>query len=448
MWFREFSPPSARRCPVWGQIGAAVLLGLIQLPHADAQSVLASAQQLGISPTDVPSEFIDAALSSGINPAALTSGLGLPPGVSAAGSAFQLPGQLYLDAPLVYGPLSVRPNLSYSTLYNDGLPTSPGMRADSWIDTVSAGFLATWGERLILDYTLAQAWYSGDEFEDTLDHDLNFSGAFTIGESPISVVQSYRTDSSPQLESFGQTNEEIAVTSISTSYPLTNRWSLEGSGSQSLRFIEADEDQYSWNGNLRARASLTDRSTVAIGVSGGYVAIAKNADTIFWGPQSQFTWQPGDKLSLTSSVGYQERYTYDSRTPKTVDGTFDLGMEWQPWIYTVITAKGRQDLQPSLFNGQTQFSRGWNAGIQQRLLGRVFLNAAFAREDVEYRPGPQSPDPTLRTDVVEVLTIGASVTVLKRLLISITLQRTDNQSSLADFDYDAISLGATFSYSF
>lgn len=448
MSFRNRPIPGAGWWRLAGAPGWLVLGLVIALPMSRAQSALASASQLGALPTDVPPEFIEAALASGINPSSLTSGLNLPAGVNPAGSAFQLPGQLYLDAPFVYGALSVRPKLSYSTLYNDGLPSTPGERSETWIDTLVGGLIATWGERFVLDYTLSQAWYSGEDFTDTLDHDLNFSGAFNVGDTPVNLVQTYRTDSSPQLESFTQTDEELVVTSLSARKPLNRIWSLEASGSQTLRFIDADEDQYSWTGSMRTRATLTDRTTVALGVSGGYVAMAKNADTIYWAPNSQLTWQPGDKLTLSASLGYQERYTYDDRTPKTVDATYDFGFAWQPWAYTTITARSRQDLQPSLFNGQTKFSSGWNTGLQQRLLGRLFLNIDYAIDEVEYRPGPNTVDPTPRSDVVEIVSAGLSFQVIERLSINLTLQRTISESSLADFDYDSTAIGATFSYIF
>src|SRR5687767_10136302 len=115
------------------------------------------------------------------------------------------------------GPVTLRPHISATFSYSDGLRSRPGQNSKTAMQEYAPGMLFQLGRRWTLDYTPSLTFYSNDEFEDTLDHFVTLSGGASYHPWNFGFSQSYSVSSAPLVETGQQTSRQSFGTSLSAS---------------------------------------------------------------------------------------------------------------------------------------------------------------------------------------------------------------------------------------
>ncbi len=346
---------------------------------------------------------------------------------------------------LKIGRIEVRPHVVYALEYQEGVLSRPGDADSTFVESLSPGVAVQLGTNWNVDYTADVKFYSGKDFEDTVNHAFSISGVQPIGKMAVSGTQSVSSSANASFETGRQTRIIAVMSSLSAGMPVGNKLSLVGSLSQSLQFVEASPDSGTWSGNAGASYNSGRGWVVNTGVSSGYSAVYKSPDTFFVGPQVSLTWQATGKLALSLTGSLQDRETLGGTNERQLTPTYNATATFTPFTQTSIAVTGVKTNSPSLLGGQELESSQFGVTLQQRLLGRLRTNLGFSYGLSNYittvTDGPRD-----RRDDLYTYTTGFTLPVARRGGISVRYQRAVNSSNAPGFDSDSTTVGFDVSY--
>ncbi len=366
----------------------------------------------------------------------------LAPALHAAGAPAGAAG----NSPLLkLGRFEVRPHLSYSLQYEEGVLTSPGDADSTFVESFSPGVLVLLGQKLTADYSADVKMYSGGGFQDSIDHDLQVSVNQPVAGAMLTGSQSVSLSSRPSLETGRQTEILAVVSSLSGGLPVGNKLSLVGSVNQSLQFVKALPDSSSWNGNASASYNSGRSWVASAGITSGYSAVYKSPDTFFIGPQVSLNWQPAAKFSLALSGSLNDREILGGTRDRQLTPAYNVGATYSPFSHTSVGFTGNRTDSPSLLGGQSLESTQFGVSLQQRLLGRLRTNLGFTYGLSKFITTVEAGPPSRRDDLY-TYQVGVSLPVVRRGSVSLDYQRSINASNAPGFDTDSTSIGFSASY--
>src|SRR6185312_12721344 len=106
------------------------------------------------------------------------------------------------------GVFTLRPHVSYSLIYSDGLELNPSNHQSTAIHQISPGMLINIGRHWTLDYTPTLKYYSNHRFQDSLDHAVVLTGGTTYGDWTFGLSQGYAATTESLVETATQTPTE------------------------------------------------------------------------------------------------------------------------------------------------------------------------------------------------------------------------------------------------
>lgn len=339
--------------------------------------------------------------------------------------------------------------------YATGLSAGPEERHNTIIHALSAGTLFRLKEHLTFDYTPTASFYSDPAFKNTLNHVASLSAEAVYANWAFTLAHHTAITSDPLVETSAQTDQQTHETSLAATCELNSKTSLDLGFNQNLRFISGTEQDVEfesdlassreWSANAGINYQFWTRLRAGIRIVAGYVDVDAGSDMTFEQLNGTLTWVTTDKLSFTLTAGGEVRQFLDSAASDLINPVFSASIRYQPVEPTVLLLTANRSTSASYFRSQVVKSTTLNAGLQQRLLKRLYLAVNGGYRSASYESTEIDED-VARTD--EGFDIGASLsfTFLKRASFSVFYNYNKNSSSADSFAFSSSQAGFEIGY--
>lgn len=351
------------------------------------------------------------------------------------------------NPPIKVGPVFFHSRLSYNYINAEGLPTRGGRRVASEIHTTRAQVLADIGEHWALEYSPSWRNYTARAMSDTFDQSVRLSGDAAFRDFGFKFAESYEVSTPTLAETGRQTELETWATSLGATYKLSPHIRLVGTGNLDERYSDIAPRVRRWSGQTKVNLTVSPRLSLGIGPGFQYTEIANSPDTYGESYTADVNWHPTDKLTLSLDGGVQKTHSTASAGLNLSKPKVDLALDYRPFETTGIRLAASKKVSTSYFKDLVTEDFLWEASIQQRLLGRFYLNAAYSRKENDYT-STNVLSLNNRSDTIKTLHARLSTKLLKRFAVAATFQKTTNTSSLSTFTFSSKQYGGEISCRF
>lgn len=358
-----------------------------------------------------------------------------------------------------FGSVSLHPHVLIRSLYGMGLPTDTGRHVASMINTQAPGLRVDVGTHWSFDYTPTWTAYSAQALKDTLDHSANFQGAGKAQEWAWQWTESYNDSSPILIETGAQTAQRTWVSVLGASRGFGSGLVFSTSASLNERYGEIQPDTRDWATMNWLTVHLATRFELGLGVGAGYSDIVAQPDATNERYMGRFNWRPIDKLSLSIDGGVESRHSRATHAIDMNNPVLTALLDYRPFETTKITVGAARTVANSYFQKQVTIGSSWNCGLEQRLLGRLFLRANYNHQNTDFKSTepvlvivlPEDPalDPATgllvslpgRADRIATFDSSLTVQLLKRWTVAGTYRRSHNRSTQAGFTFISTQFG-------
>jgi hypothetical protein len=384
-------------------------------------------------------------------PAASTSPPALAPapigGTPVVPSGSAVP-QTPAEAPLAqWGPMSAQPRLTYRFTYSDGIQASLGQPVTTGIQEISPGILFGLGKAWTLDYTPTWTFYSDRAFQNTLGHVADLNGNLAHDDWTFGFSQNYSHSSLPLIETGQQTTQETYSTRINASDHLGSRTAFEMSVSQDVRFAETFTNTREWSTQEWLHYELSSRLTSALGLSYGYVGISPGPDMTYWKPDLQIAWKATDKIAFNVQGGVERRKSRAIDAKVLTNPILNAAVLYQLIETTSFSFSASRAVAVSYFANDVTVSTGWNAAVQQRLLGKLQLSVGVGQQKASDVSVINSLSAG-RSTRYDSFNVSLSTIFLRRGSVSTFYQISRNSSNVRVYEFSSHQIGLQIGYRF
>jgi len=341
----------------------------------------------------------------------------------------------------------IHSRFSYNYLNAEGLPTKGGSRVSSEIHTTRAQLLADIGDHWAFEYTPSWRNYTARAMSDSFDQTVRLSGDAALQNFGFKIAESYEISKPTLAETGRQTKLETWTTNLSTAYKLSPHIRLVGSANMDERYTDVAPRVRRWSGQGKMNFTVSPRLNVAIGPGFQYTEITNAPDTYGESYTAELNWRPTDKLAFSMDGGLQKTHSTASAGLNLSKPKVDFAMDYRPFETTGIRLAVSKRVSTSYFKDLVTEDLLWEASIQQRLLGRFYLNAAYSRKENDYT-STNVLSLNNRADLIKTLRARLSTKILKRFAVAATFQKTTNASNLSTFSFSSKQYGGEISCRF
>jgi hypothetical protein len=349
-------------------------------------------------------------------------------------------------APVIWGPLAIRPHAFYRWSRGNGLQHSPGQQSTVTVQTLSVGLLGELGRHWTMDYTPTWTFYSSPAFRNSVGHNLSLDGVTSFTDGTIQFREQYSLTSSPRIETGRQTREETNSASLTGNYRLGQRSRVEVGVNQSVRYIQLAPNAYEWGSNVMYHYQATRRIDIAGGLAAGYVNVDPGTDMDYTRPQIRIGWLPTEKLSFDGHAGAEHRRFRKPGAQSLNSPNYGLAAYYQPFTFTTLSLSADRSIAVSYFADQVNENTTWSIGLDQRLLEKLNFNATVGRTQTEYLPSGSSVLSVTRADTSSFYNLRLSTSFVRRGTIGIVYQHNRNNSSATGYSFTSNQFGVEIGY--
>jgi hypothetical protein len=349
--------------------------------------------------------------------------------------------------PLKWGPVTLRPHPYYQFLYADGLRFNTNQVAHSIIQTISPGALLEIGQHWTIDYSPLWTFYSNKQFSDNFGQTASLVGGTTYNDWVLGLIQSYSNISALLAETASQTRTETYNTVLNGSYTMNSKMSLDLALNQNI--VSADQfSSYSeWSTMDWLNYQFWPRLNAALGAGGGYDNEASSPDMTFERAEGRVNWRATDKISFQLHGGVEVRQFLSGGASALVNPIFDATIQYQPFEQTRISISGQRTVASSYLQDQVTETTGVSAGLNQRLLGKLFLDLNGGYQLVKYVSSVNTSNSN-REDDFYSFNVRLSRVFLKRGTIAVLYQLSKDNSSLPGYSFASHQVGFQIGYTY
>jgi hypothetical protein len=365
------------------------------------------------------------------------------------------PSETAVPLPLQLGPVIVHPHLDYQFLYGNGIQSSPGQQQNSIVQRVSPGVLLNLGDHWTLDYTPTLTFYSSSSFQNTVDQSVQLGWGAAYGDWFFSGSQSYASSSDPIVETAAQTDRETYVTALNASYQFNDKISLDmglnqnfdyvGNRGNSTNLLQSLTNSRGWSTMDWLNYQFWPRLNVGIGAGFGYTIQDASPDSRYEQYQGRVNWRATDKVSFQLSGGLQDQQYLSGGASDLVTPIFGATIQYQPFEQTRLSLNASRSESASYFQNQVTENTQITGDLNQRLLGKLYLDLSGGYNKSKYVASVVGPS-TGRNDNYYSLNARLTQTLLKRGTVSVFYQYSDNSSSQSSFAYTSNQVGIEIGY--
>jgi hypothetical protein len=343
---------------------------------------------------------------------------------------------------LQWGPVAAHPHLDYQFLYGNGINSSPGQRQDTIVQQLSPGVLFNVGAHWTLDYTPTLNFYSSRNFQNTVDHSVQLAWGSGYGDWFFSGSQSCVFSSDPNVETAAQTDQQTYSTALNGSYQINSKVSLDLGLSQNFDYIgnaQSSTDQLQnltdsreWSTMDWLNYQFWPRLSIGAGIGAGYVNEDAGPDAVFEQYQARINWRATDKISFQLSGGLQDQQYLSGGAGDLLAPLYGVSIQYQPFEQTRISVGASRTVSSSYFQNQVTEGTGVNVDVNQRLLGKLYLDLSGGYGATKYVSSVGSSSfafSTGRNDDYYSFSARLTCPLLKRATVSVFYQYSKNSSS-------------------
>lgn len=394
--------------------GGAVLLGLLVMSHrSQAQQVISSTPTL-----TAPPPALQPFATSEMDVFAPAGGVPAP----------------QLAQPFRYKFLTLRPHPFYRFLYGDGILSATNQPESTVIQEIAPGFLLNLGDHWTLDYTPTWTLYSNNHFQNTFLQAVNLTGGTVYGNWVLGLSQGYTESDAPQVQTATQTHQETYATAVNGSYTINRDLSLDLVVNQNLVSADQFQSYREWSTMDWLNYQFWARFTVALGVGLGYDDVQMSPNMLFEEYQGRVNWRATDKISFQLHGGLEDRQFLTGGHSDLLNPVFGGGIQYQPFEQTKISLNADRVVAVSIQQNQVTESVDLNGDLNQRLLGRLYLDISGGYQRIKYVDSEISGSSS-RKDNYYFFNTRLSTSFLKRGTVAIFYQINDDASSMPGFGF-------------
>ena len=394
-------------------------------------------------------------LVSPILPALAQDVLTSPPQVPATPAAVQehqnsnpmqvfAPSESAPPLPLQWGPVTFHPHLDYQFSYGNGIQSSAGQQQNSIVQTVSPGILFNLGDHWTLDYTPSLVFYSSRSFKNTVDHALQLGWGTAHGDWFFSGSQGFHSTSDPNIVTAAQTDQQSYSTAFNAAYQFNDKMSADmglsqnfnyiGNGTTSTNLLQNLANSRGWSTMDWLNYQFWPRCNAGLGIGGGYTIQDGSPDSINEQYQARVNWRATDKISFQLSGGLQDQQYLSGGAGDLLTPIFGATIQYQPFEQTRFSLSANRTVSSSYFQNQVTENTGITADLNQRLLGRLFLDLSGGYAQTKYVASATGPSAAAgRKDNIYSFSARLTYPLLKRATLSMFYSHSENSSSQSGF---------------
>lgn len=349
---------------------------------------------------------------------------------------------------LQYGIFNLHPHPYYRFLYGNGILSGTNSAVNTVINQISPGFLLEIGRHWTLDYTPTWTFYSSSRFQDSLDHAVTLTGGTAYEDWTLGLSQGFTLTSDPLVETATQTSQETYTTAINASYQFNSKMSTDLGLSQNLISADQFNSSREWSTRDWLNYEFWPRLNAGIGAGLGYVDVQTGPDMTYEQLQCRVNWRATDKLSFEVNVGGEDRQFHGGASDL-LNPVFGAAIQYQPFEVTRITISADRTVSASYFTNSATESINFNGDLNQRLLGKLYLDLQGGYHTVKYVASASAGSAVNnREDDYYTFSATLSYPFLRRGTISAFYQASSDSSSQAGYSYSSSQVGGQISYRF
>lgn len=344
--------------------------------------------------------------------------------------------------PLQLGPVNLHPHVDYQFSYGSGLRSSAGRSENSIVQQVSPGILFNVGDHWTLDYTPTFVFYSSSSFRNVVNQSVNLGWGTAYGDWFFSGSQSASLTSNPNIETSSQSDRNIYSTSLNASYQFNDKMSLDmgagqtfyyvGNGPTSTNYLQNLANSKTWSTMEWLNYQFWPRLNAGVGVGGGYTIQDNSPDAYYEQYQMRINWRATDKISFQLSGGAQVRQYASGGASGLVSPIYNVTIQYQPFEQTRLSVTGSGTVSAASYQSQVSESYGISGDLNQRLLGRLYLDLSGGYTRTKYI-ATASALSTGRNDDIYRFNARLSCSPLKKTTVSVFYAYSQNSSSQNGF---------------
>jgi len=174
------------------------------------------------------------------------------------------------------------------------------------------------------------------------------------------------------------------------------------------------------------------RLNAGIGVGFGYNQQDNSPDTIYEQYQARVNWRATDKISFQLSGGVHDQQYLSGGASSLLEPVYGATIQYQPFEQTRLSVNASGTVSTSDYQSQTTFVNAITLDLNQRLLGRLYLDLSGGYSTTEYK-ATASGAGTSRNDDVYTFNARLSCPLFTRATVSIFYSYSNNSSSQSGF---------------
>ena len=364
---------------------------------------------------------------------------------SAEGNA---PGGAQETQPLQYGIFNLRPHPSYRFLYGNGILSGTNQAESTVINQLSPGFLLEIGRQWTLDYTPTWTFYSNNHFRDTLDHAVTLTGEASYEDWTLGLSQGFTLSSDPLVETATQTSQQTYSTAIKASYQFNNKMSTDLGLSQDIISADQFNSSREWSTRDWLNYEFWPRLNAGIGVGFGYLNEQSGPDMTYEQLLCRVNWRATDKISFQLNAGGEDRQ-FLGGAGDLLNPIFGAAIQYQPFEVTKISISADRMVSASYFTNSTTENTDFIGDLNQRLLGKLYLDLQGGYHVVKY-VASASAGSTVgnREDDFYTFSVQLSYPFAQRGTVAAFYQASSDSSTQVGYSYSSSQVGCQISYRF
>jgi Putative beta-barrel porin 2 len=290
---------------------------------------------------------------------------------------------------------------------------------------------------------------------DAVQHIIHLEGRRVFGRLTASLSQDIQMLNGSDLRSLtdttgreanidvgARTQQNIYTTKLAASYDLSAKTFLSGGVDYSRNDYATLISSRQLDANLFINYNYSPKLVVGLGTTLGYNETDGSTPTQhFEQINLRATFNPGEKLSLSGSAGFEFRQ-FESDTRGTyISPVFDLTASYKPFDGTTISLAGFRRTQNSAVIAGSDFTdTNINFTVQQRFLQRIFLSLSAGYENAVYLSTFSAVDLS-RSDDYYYLQVAIDCNITRYLQIGLYYLHREDISTLETFTFSDSQFG-------
>ena len=348
--------------------------------------------------------------------------------------------------PLQWGPVTLRPHVSYSFTDSLGVRSSTNSPPeDTIVQSLSPGVLFVLTRHWTLDYTPTFTYYSNNHFEDNVSHAVNLAGATLYDDWALAFSQSFTYSISPQVETGAQTENTSASTSISAGRQLSSKLTLSLGLSQSLNFPSGYQTSKTWSTTDSLNYQFWPRFSAGPYVGFSYTVATPNSRSGQIGGQA--SWRATDKLSIAASAGAQVTRFASGNADPLGNPVFSLSIQDQIFEHTQVSLNANEGMTTSYYDNQVTETTSVGANISQGLFKHYTLGVSGSYNWTTYHAATTHTDANSPGEYYSI-NVNLGTTIFKRVSVSTFYSYSANVTSEHGQDFASNQVGFSLGCAF